>query len=87
MSDLAKYEALLAAWREKETIAETMRAFRDAGGQHRLRVSFVMADPAHAAVAEPLLAASIGKTGWARLIEIGIKHADADAATAKAALR
>lgn len=86
MSDLARYESLLADWREKEEHAARMREFRDTGGIHRLKVAVVLADPVLASVVGPALNDLMDGPGWAKIVEMGVRAAEKEAERARHAL-
>ncbi len=83
MTDLARYEALLADWREKEEHAARMREFRDTGGVHHVAVAIVRSDPVLASVAGTALNALMKGTGWQKMIDLAVKNAEADAQRAR----
>lgn len=87
MNDLARYEALLADWREKEEHAGRMREFRDTGGVYRLKVAVVMADPVLASAATPTLNDLMKGPGWQKIVDLAVKTAEADAQRAMETLQ
>ncbi len=84
MADISHYEELLALWREKEELAETMRKFRDNGGVHHLTIAVIRAEPGHAAAATPILNAMMKKgTGWQKILDAAVMTAERDARQAR----
>lgn len=85
MTDLSTYEALLADWRAKEEHAARMREFRDTGGEHRLQVAVVLADPVLATIVQPALNDLMKNgRGWDKLVGVAIHNAEKAAQRAKA---
>lgn len=83
MTDLARYEALLADWREKEEHATRMREFRDTGGVHHLTIAVVRADPILAAVVGPAINGIMKAHGWQTLVDQTVKRAEYEARLAQ----
>lgn len=76
MTDLDRYESLLADWREKEEHAVRLREFRDTGGEHRLRVSIVQADPVLASAAAPVFERLMKGAGWKKMVDLAVLEAE-----------
>lgn len=84
MADFARYETLLARWREKEAHAEVIREFAATGGEHRLRVAVVNADPVLGAIATSALNDMMQGAGWKTLVTNCVKRAEREVEAAKA---
>ena len=84
MADFARYETLLATWREKEAHAELIRQFAATGGEHRLRVAVVLADPVLGSVATTAFNDLMEGGGWKTLIANCVKRAERAVEVAKA---
>ena len=82
-ASIGEFESLLAAWREAEAKAEVLRQFRDAGGEHRLRVSTDLPDQVPARVLEEMMDGG----GFRWLLNSAVKHAEERAAKAEQAFR
>lgn len=82
MTDLARYESLLADWREKEDMAARVREFAATGGEHHLRVAVVHADPVAVNTMTSFLNGLMKGEGWAKLVELSVRRAEADARAA-----
>lgn len=68
---ISSYESLLAEWRDAETKVAALEAFRDNGGEHRLRMKTDSNDPVIGALVDDLMRGP----GYKSVLDVAIKRA------------
>lgn len=77
-----KFESLLSAWREASAKTETLKRFRDNGGQHRLRMQ---TDVSVDAIVGDIMNDMMQVRGYQIVLDTAIRTAEGREAAAKAA--
>ena len=77
----AKYESLLADWRNAQTKVDALRAFADKGGAHRLRIETDGDHPVIIRIMDDLMQ----EGGYSAFLASAIKRAEHHAAKAQRA--
>ena len=68
---ISSYESLLAEWRDAETKVAALEAFRDNGGEHRLRMKTDSNDPVIGSLIDDLMHGP----GYKAVLDTSIKRA------------